>query len=49
MSEAESFRKRRTFSWSKEARGLVRDYKARGGSILGHNEPALANADHQAD
>jgi len=39
MSEADSFRKRRTFCWSKEARALVRDYKARGGSILGHNEP----------
>jgi hypothetical protein len=39
MSEADSFRKRRTFSWSKEARGLVRDYKARIGNSLGQNEP----------
>ena len=39
MSEADNFRKRRTFCWSKEARGLVRDYKARIGSSLGHNEP----------
>jgi hypothetical protein len=39
MRETDSFRKRRTFCWSKEARGLVRDYKARGGSSLGHNEP----------
>jgi hypothetical protein len=39
MSEPDNFRKRRTFCWSKEARGLVRDYKARGSSILGHNEP----------
>jgi len=39
MSETDNFRKRRTFCWSKEARGLVRDYKARGSSILGHNEP----------
>jgi hypothetical protein len=34
MSEADSFRKRRTFCWSKEARGLVRDYKARIGSSM---------------
>ena len=39
MSETDSDRKRRTFCWSKEARGLVRDYKARIGSSLGHNEP----------
>ncbi len=38
MTEADSFRKRRTFCWSKEARRLVRDYKARIGSSLGHNE-----------
>jgi hypothetical protein len=31
MGETDSDRKRRTFCWSKEARGLVRDYKARGG------------------
>jgi len=39
MGETDSDRKRRTFCWSKEARGLVRDYKARIGSSLGHNEP----------
>jgi hypothetical protein len=39
MGETDNFRKRRTFCWSKEARGLVRDYKARIGSSLGHNQP----------
>jgi len=38
MCEADSDRKRRTFCWSKEARGLVRDYKARIGSSLGQSE-----------
>ena len=38
MGETDNFRKRRTFCWSKEARGLVREYKARIGSSLGHNE-----------
>jgi len=38
MGESDSVVKRRTFSWSKEARGLVRDYQARIGSNLGHNQ-----------
>jgi hypothetical protein len=38
MSEADSFRKRRTFSWSKEARGLVRDYTARGGTSMDNGD-----------
>jgi hypothetical protein len=41
MGETDSDRKRRSFCWSKEARGLVRDHKARIGSSLGHNEPDL--------
>ncbi len=38
MGETDSVRTRRTFCWSKEARGLVRDYKQRTGNGLGHNE-----------
>jgi hypothetical protein len=38
MGETDSGRKRRTFCWSKEARGLVRGYKERIGSNLGHND-----------
>jgi hypothetical protein len=38
MGETDSVRKRRTFCWGKGARELVRSYKERIGSNLGHNE-----------
>ena len=38
MGETDSVRTRRTFCWSKEARGLVRDYKQRIGNGPGHTD-----------
>jgi hypothetical protein len=38
MGETDMLRKRRTFCWSKEARGLIRDFKQRIGNGPGHNE-----------
>jgi hypothetical protein len=38
MGEFDSVGKRRTSSWSKDARGLVRDYKTRIGSNPEHNQ-----------